>query len=354
VIAAGGTGGHIFPAIAIAREIAARRPGVPIVFVGTARGLETRLVPEAGFPLETVSASGFAGRGLAAKARALRDLSSGFFEARRLLSRHSARVVAGVGGYVTVPVVAAARSLAIGTVIHESNARPGLANRLLNRIATSTAVGLSAANAAFARPGTVTGTPVRAEFFGAAALSTRPAGRRLLVFGGSQGSRALNRATAAAAPALAAAGCEVVHQTGEKLHAETRELYGNVPAGVRLEPFLPRLWEELDSCDLVVSRAGSQTLAELSAAGRPALLVPFSAASHGHQMENALAFRAAGAGEILPEGEATGQRLAREVLALLSDRESLVRRGERARELAHEDAARRLVDLLDSASRREP
>lgn len=323
---------------------------MPVVFVGTARGLETRLVPEAGFRLEMVPASGFAGKRLLDKVAALAQLPAGFLEARRILVRHGARAVAGVGGYVTIPVIAAARAMGIGTVVHESNARAGLANRLLNRIATKTAVGLEAANAGLARPGIVTGTPVRPEFFDVPPLSAGTAGRRILLFGGSQGSRALNRAAAAAAQALGAEECALVHQAGEKLLEETRSLYGTLPASVRLEAFLPRLWEELAGADLVICRAGSQTLAELAAAGRPALLVPFGSATHGHQMENAMAFRAAGAAEILPEGELSGERLAREALSLVSDPARLERMARQARSLAHPDAARRLAQLLAEVS----
>ena len=203
MIAAGGTGGHIFPGIAIAREIRARRPEAPILFVGTRHGLESQLVGDAGFPLELVSASGFAGKRPAAKLAALGELPAGFFQARRLLRRRRARAVAGVGGYVTVPVVAAARSLEVPTLIHESNAFPGVANRFLNRFATRTAVGVAAANSHLARPGVVTGTPVRPEFFGVPPVDASATTHRLLVFGGSQGSRVLNRAPRKASSAVA-------------------------------------------------------------------------------------------------------------------------------------------------------
>ncbi|MGH9367990.1 MAG: UDP-N-acetylglucosamine--N-acetylmuramyl-(pentapeptide) pyrophosphoryl-undecaprenol N-acetylglucosamine transferase, partial [Thermoanaerobaculia bacterium] len=171
MIAAGGTGGHVFPGIALAREIAARRPAARIVFVGTGRGMEARLVPEAGFSLETVGASGFAGKGLAARLGSLLRLPARILQARRLLRRLRPRAVAGAGGYVSVPVVLAARSLSVPTLIHESNALPGIANRLLCRLATRTAVGLEAANARLAKPGVVTGNPVRPEFFAAPPLA---------------------------------------------------------------------------------------------------------------------------------------------------------------------------------------
>lgn len=348
MIAAGKTGGHIYPGIALARELRSRRPEAPIVFIGTAHGLETRIVPEAGFALESIRASGFVGRSLAAKVRALADLPRGFFEARRILKKHRARAVAGMGGYVSVPVLAAARSLGIPAVIHDSDVLPGVSSRLLNRIASRTAVGVEAANAHMRRRGVVTGTPVRPEFFAVPALDASPAGRpgRLLVFGGSQGSVVLNRAVAEASRLLRRDPLTVVHQTGEKHVASTREAYGEVPEGWSLEPFLPRLWEPLSRADLVVARAGAMTLAELAAAGRPAVLVPFAAAAHGHQLVNARTFAAAGAAVVLPEEEATGARLAEIVRDLLPDRPRLAAMGAAARSLAVPDAAGRLADLV--------
>ncbi len=346
MIAAGKTGGHIYPGIALANEIRARRPKASVVFVGTAGGLESRLVPQAGFALECVAASGFVGKSLADKTRALADLPVGFLQARRLLRRHGARAVAGMGGYVIVPVLAAARSLAIPTLVHDSDALPGIASRLVNRFATRTAVGVAQANARLARPGVVTGTPVRREFFDIAPMDPGVSTRRLLLFGGSQGSAALNRAMAGAARLLAGASVEAVHQTGDRHLETTRNAYGSVPEGWRLEAFLPRLFEELAWADLVVARAGAMTLAELAAAGRPAILVPFRSAAHGHQLANARVHAAAGAAVVLEEGELSAQTLAAAVKELLGDRERLTEMGRRARELAVPDAAARLADLL--------
>lgn len=349
VIVAGKTGGHIFPGIALAREIRARRPEAPLLFVGTADGLETRLVSEAGFPLETVTASGFAGKSLSGKILSLARLPAGFLEARGLLSRHRARAVAGMGGYVSVPVLAAARSLGIPTLVHDSNALPGIATKLLNRFATRTAVGLARSNAYLARPGIVTGTPVRAEFFAIPPVPASARTRRVLVFGGSQGSVVLNRAMIAAARSLAGEGLEVVHQTGEGHFTGVQGSYGEVPAGWRLVPFLPRIYEELAWADLVVSRAGAMTLAELVASGRPAILVPFGSATHGHQLENARALVEAGAARMIEESGLTGEVLAAAVRDLIRDRERLVKMGETARGLAVPDAAGRLARLLFEA-----
>ncbi len=349
VIAAGGTGGHIIPGIALANEIRAQRPGAEIVFVGTAQGLESKIVTAAGFPLELVDASGFVGKTKAKQFQALARLPKGFFEARALLKKHRARAVVGVGGYVTVPVLLAARSLGIPTLIHESNARPGVANRFLNRFATRTAVGLAAANQHLRRAGVVTGTPVRREFFEIPLLDPEGATRRLLVFGGSQGSRIINRAVARAAVLLEKSGLEVVHQTGEKDLAGTRQRYTRMPANWKLEPFLPRLWEQMAAADLVLSRAGAMTVSELAAAGRPSILVPFGAAAAGHQLENARALFRAGAAVVIAEKDFAAESLAGTVVDLLKNRARLVAMGQKARSLARPDAAADLAKLLFEA-----
>jgi UDP-N-acetylglucosamine--N-acetylmuramyl-(pentapeptide) pyrophosphoryl-undecaprenol N-acetylglucosamine transferase len=195
----------------------------------------------------------------------------------------------------------------------------------------------------------VTGTPVRAEFFAIPPVPASARTRRLLVFGGSQGSEVLNRAMAGAARSLSGEGLEVVHQTGEIHFASVQGRYGEVPAGWRLTPFLPRIYEDLAWSDLVVSRAGAMTLAELAAAGRPAILVPFGSATHGHQLENARALVEAGAARMIEESRLTGDVLAAAVVDLIGDRERLVKMGEAARSLAVPDAAGRLAGLLFEA-----
>ena len=349
VIAAGGTGGHIIPGIALADEIRAQKAGAEIVFVGTAHGLEGRIVPAAGYRLELVDASGFVGKSLGKQLRSLSRLPKGFLQSRKLLRRLRARAVVGVGGYVTLPVLAAARALGIPTLIHDSNAFPGVANRFLNRFATRTAVGLAAANGHFRRPGVVTGTPVRKEFFAAPPLDPSGASRRILVFGGSQGSRVLNRAMARAAVLLEKSDLEVVHQTGEKDLTATRQRYPRLPARWKLEPFLPRLWEPMAAADLVVSRAGALTVAELAASGRPAVLVPFDAAAGGHQLENARALEKAGGAVVITERDLSAENLAGTLVALIGDRARLTAMGQKARALAKPDAARDLARLVFEA-----
>jgi UDP-N-acetylglucosamine--N-acetylmuramyl-(pentapeptide) pyrophosphoryl-undecaprenol N-acetylglucosamine transferase len=353
VIAAGGTGGHIFPGIALARELVSRRPGARVVFAGTAAGLETRLVPAAGFELETVPASGFAGKPLGQRVASLLLLPRGFLSARRLLARLAPQAVAGVGGYVSVPVVLAARTLGIPTLIHESNARPGIANRLLARFANRVAVGLAPATKNLPPGVILTGNPVRPEFFRAPSVEPSPARpRRLFVFGGSQGSAVLNRAMVEAATRLSGDGLEVLHQTGDRWLESVRRAYGTLPPGWRLEPFLPHLDEELARCDLAVCRAGAMTLAELAASGRPSILVPLATSTHGHQLENARAFADAGAAVVLEEKDLGAATLADSVRALLAGPDRLARMGERARALAQPEAAGRLAGLLFEIERK--
>lgn len=346
VIAAGGTGGHIVPGIALAQEILAERSRAAVVFVGTAQGLEGKMVPAAGFPLELVDASGFVGKSFTRQLGSLSKLPGGFLQARALLKKHRARVVVGVGGYVTVPVLTAARSLGIPTLIHESNAVPGTANRFLNRFASRTAVGLASANAHLRRPGVVTGTPVRPEFFAIPPLDPAASTRRLLVFGGSQGSRVINRALARAAVLLEKSGIEVIHQTGDLDLTGTRQRYTRVPAGWKLVPFLPKLYEEMAWADLVLCRAGAMTVSELAAAGRPSILVPLASAAGGHQIQNARALYRAGAAAVMEEKNLTAENLAGAVAAQLKDREKLVQMGQKAKSLGKPDAARELVKMI--------
>ena len=345
VIAAGGTGGHIVPGVALGHEIRAQKHGSLVVFIGTSHGLEGKLVPQAGFPLELVDAAGFVGKTVARQIGALAKVPKGFLEARALLKKYRARVVIGVGGYVTVPVLTAARSLGIPTLIHESNAIPGVANKFLNRLATKTAVGIADANAYLRKPGVVTGTPVRSEFFAIPPLDSAAATRRVLVFGGSQGSRVMNRGVARAGVLLEKTGIEVIHQTGDQDLVATRQRYTRVPANWKLVPFLPKLWEEMAWADLVICRAGALTVAELAAAGRPSILVPFVGGGN-HQIYNAKALYQRGAAALMEEHTLTAENLAGAITEKLNDREKLVAMGQKARALAKPDAAKELAKLV--------
>lgn len=345
VLAGGGTGGHVFPAIAVAREIRRRRPEAKILFVGTRGGFEAVIAPKEGFEIDFVSASGFVGKRTGAKIASLGALARGIFQARRILRARNARAVFGVGGYASLPVILAARLSRIPSMIQEQNSVPGLANRLASRLVERTATGFASAARYFPGPCVWTGNPVRDEFFQIAPLSARPAGKNLFLFGGSQGSRCLNRALIEAAPRLRSAGIAVVAQSGEKEFARVKEILAPYP-NIRVERFIAEIWKEIERADLVVSRAGALALAELAAAGRPALLVPFAAATHHHQDENAREFERVGAAVVLAEDEISGEALARRVADLLGDPPRLRGMGDAARTLARPEAARDLAELF--------
>ena len=363
LIAGGGTGGHVFPALALAGEISRRRPGASVVFVGTARGLETDLVPRAGYELELVRAKGIVGTSALSRLSGASQLPLGLLDSWRLLSRHRPRAVVGVGGYASGPVVATAWARRVPTVIHESNAVPGLTNRLLSRVATRVAVGTEAALSRL--PGaTVVGNPVRETFFALPPLDERPAGRKLslLVVGGSQGSALLNRLVPPAVARLREDGLDfdLVHQCGRSRRGaghdpedlERGYAAMGFPAGTARE-FLDDIVEQVGAADLVLGRAGAMTVAELAAAGRPALLVPFAAAAHGHQEANARALERAGAAAVVTEREAEAGELSRALSALVSDPGRLLAMGRAARASARPDAAARLCDLVLSVERKE-
>jgi len=248
-----------------------------------------------------------------------------------------------VGGYASLPVLAAARMAGVPAMIQEQNSVPGIANRLGARIARATAAGFEAACRRLPGRCVWTGNPVREEFF--RVPSAAAGGRRVLLFGGSQGARVLNRAIAGAAPALAAAGIEVLAQTGERELGLVRDAVAPFPS-ITAVPFVDAMAEAFSRADLVVARAGALTLAEIAAAARPSILVPFAAATHAHQEENARVFESAGAAVVIGEGDLDGATLARTVDELLGDPGRLRRMGEAARTLGKPDAAERIVDLL--------
>lgn len=363
LIAGGGTGGHVFPALALAGELSRRRPGASVVFVGTARGLETDLVPRAGYPLELVRARGIVGTSALSRARGAAQLPLGLLDSWRLLSRHRPRAVVGVGGYASGPVVATAWARRVPTVVHESNAVPGLTNRLLSRVATRVAVGSEAALSRL--PGAeVVGNPVREDFFSVPPLDDRPEARRLrlLVVGGSQGSAFLNRVVPHAVARLRAEGrdFDLVHQCGRARRGaghdpeDLARAYAamGLPPGTARE-FLHDMAEQVAAADLVVCRAGAMTVAELAAAGRPALYVPFAAATHGHQEANAREVERAGAAVVVTEAEADAGGLPGALSALLADPARLASMGRAAREKARPGAAARLCDVVLGVERKE-
>jgi UDP-N-acetylglucosamine--N-acetylmuramyl-(pentapeptide) pyrophosphoryl-undecaprenol N-acetylglucosamine transferase len=349
VVAGGGTGGHLYPGIAVARELLARAPEAVVTFAGTARGIEARVVPREGFELDTLRSTGLKGTSHATLARGLALLPLSGLDAWRILSRRRPHVVIGVGGYSSGPVVAAAVARRIPTLLLEQNAIPGFTNRVLARVVSAAAVTFEQTASYFGRRGIVTGNPVRPEFFVGGGTSARGAGPwRVLIFGGSQGAHAINVAMVEAAPRLAAhpGGVGITHQTGERDVELVRDGYRRAGVEARVEPFLFAMEREIAAADLVVCRAGATTIAELTAAGRPAVLVPLPTAADDHQRRNAEVLAAAGAAQVIEQKDLSGERVAGVIRTLLDDPERLEAMGTAAHRLAKPDAARAIVDTV--------
>lgn len=351
VVAGGGTGGHVYPGIAVARELQRRRADAAISFAGTARGLESRIVPHEGFPLDLVRSAGLKGKGLRARLRGAALLPLGIADAWRLISARRPHVVIGVGGYSSGPVVFVAALRGVATMVLEQNAVPGLTNRWLSRWVDAAAVTYAETQALFGPKAFLSGNPVRSEFTSASEDRTEAGssdGRRagVLIVGGSQGAHAINLAMVEAASELAAGGAalHVVHQTGERDLAMVRAAYARAGLDAEVEPFLFDMGRRIGQADLMVCRAGATTLAELAAAGKPAILVPLPTATDDHQRRNAEVVVRAGAAELVLERDLTGSVLARRVLALAADADARRRMGEAARSLARPDAAALIAD----------
>ena len=359
MVAGGGTGGHIYPAIAIAREYLARDAARSVVFVGTERGLEKTIVPKAGFPLEFIDVGGLKGKGGLDLIKNIFRVPKGFIQAWKLIGKHRPNVVLGVGGYSSGPVLLAARMRGVPTIVHEANAFPGLANRTLARFVTTVAVAFDEAGPRMKRKdAVVTGNPIRKEFFEAgAARNQQPAtsNKKLVLFGGSQGSRILNDTMTGALLFLARHKdtLEIVHQTGpnelEKVQAAYRT---SVFAGTaRVVPYLDPIVDEIASADVVVCRAGAMTIGELAAIGRGAILIPFAAATNNHQELNARVVERAGGAVVITENELSPERLAGAINEILADPQRAARMGAAAKTLAMPQATKTIVDLVERIQR---
>ena len=348
VIAAGGTGGHLYPGIAVARRFAARCPGTDVLFVGHRGGLEERLLPREGFQLVTVTVRALQGRSRVAQARALGALGLGTLQALRLLWRVHPHLVVGAGGYVMGPVVLAATLLRVPRVLMEQNLVPGLTVRSLARFAQLVFISFPESAASLpGRPVEYTGTPVREEICQIGVAEPREADGKLhlLVFGGSQGAHRLNQAMMQAAPWLAAHQPRLclVHQTGLADAAAVTQAY--TQAGLRAEvlPFLHDMADRYRWADLVLCRAGASTLAELTTCGKPAILVPYPYAADDHQRHNAMALQRQGAVQVILDAELTGVRLYEVLEPLLRKPELLQQQAACSRALGRPQAADAIV-----------
>ncbi len=344
-VMAGGTGGHVFPALAVAELL--RESGAGVFWVGTRRGMESRLVPEHGFPMEWIEIEGVRGKGLGQMAAAPFKLFGALAQARTILRRRGANLALGMGGFASGPGGLAARALGIPLVIHEQNFVPGMTNQWLARIARRVFEAFPGSFPA-ARGAIATGNPVRAAITALAPPDERFAGRsgppRLLVVGGSLGAKVLNETLPTALALLPKQDRpQVRHQAGQQTLEIARQAYTAAGVEAEVTPFITDMAGAYAWADLVVCRAGALTVSELAAAGVGSILVPYPHAVDDHQVGNARFLSDAGAARLVIQGELTPERLAGQLADLLADRDRLLRMAEAARARAHPDAGERIA-----------
>ncbi len=353
LIAGGGTGGHVIPALAVARELVAQF-NAEIRFLGTARGLETRLVPAAGFPLELVQVGQLNSVSLGTRLRTLAGLPLSVLACMRLLRSFRPHVVLGVGGYASGPAMLAAILTGTPRIAFEPNAVPGMVNRWVGPWVQAAAVNFAPTTRYF-RNATVTGIPVRAEFFSLQPLAENAA-PHLLIFGGSQGARIFNQIVPQIAPQLLAAipGLTLLHQCGARHLESTQAAYTQSGADShrwQVREFLDDMPQHFAAASLVLCRSGASTVAELSAAAKPSLLIPFPQAADDHQRHNAEVLVQAGAAALLPQSDMTAERLLEMLTTLLENPAGLAAMGSSARTLAHPDAAAQIAQIVKNFAR---
>jgi UDP-N-acetylglucosamine--N-acetylmuramyl-(pentapeptide) pyrophosphoryl-undecaprenol N-acetylglucosamine transferase len=350
LIAAGGTGGHIYPGIAVAKEIVRRDGESEVLFVGTARGLETKIVPENGFEISLINSAGLKNVGFAGKLKGLFILPKSFLEARRLIKNFKPDAVVGAGGYVSGPVLLMASLMRVPTLVMDSNALPGFTNRRLAMFVDKAALTFEEAMPFFGKKGIVTGNPVRKEFFDISPKARENNKFCVLVFGGSQGARAINNAMADALEHLQnyKDKLQITHQTGEFDLEKIAEFYsraGMETADVR--PYISNMVEEFAKADLIICRAGATTCAEVAAAGRAAIMIPLPTAADDHQRKNAEALERADAARMILQRDLSGESLANEIIDLINRADKISEMETAAKKLARRDAAEKTVDLIE-------
>jgi UDP-N-acetylglucosamine--N-acetylmuramyl-(pentapeptide) pyrophosphoryl-undecaprenol N-acetylglucosamine transferase len=345
ILAGGGTGGHVIPALAIAQELQ-KQCGAEVLFIGTARGIENRLVPAAGFRLHLVEVGALNRVSLTTRLKTLFSLPRAVWESRRILSEFRPNVVIGVGGYASGPAMLAAILSRIPTLAFEPNVVPGFANRLVAPLVSAAAVHFTE-TAQYFRHAEVTGVPVRQAFFEIAGMSARNSKPIVLIIGGSQGAHAINQMVIDSVEALRARLPEIhiVHQTGERDYNDAQAAYAGLGGVAEAYRFIDNMPDFFARADLLLCRSGASTVAEVTAAGKPAIFVPFPRAADDHQKRNAETLQRAGAAVLLEESKLNRDSLVETVSLLLSDRARLERMGDAARKLAHPNAARDIVAI---------
>jgi UDP-N-acetylglucosamine--N-acetylmuramyl-(pentapeptide) pyrophosphoryl-undecaprenol N-acetylglucosamine transferase len=345
ILAGGGTGGHVIPALAIAQQLQ-KDYAAEVLFIGTARGIENRLVPAAGFNLRLVQVGALKNVSVATRIKTTLDLPRAVWHAQRILSGFRPDIVIGVGGYASGPAMLAAVLRRIPTLVFEPNFVPGFANRLVAPLVSGAAVHFAETGRYFRRC-EVTGVPVREAFFQTAAKRPADVRATLLVFGGSQGAHAINQVVMDSVAQLRTRipGIHIVHQTGERDYNDARAAYANLGDSIEVHRFIDDMPGLFARASLLICRSGASTVAEVTAAGKPAIFVPFPRAADDHQKRNAEALQRAGAAIMLEESNLTRDSLVETIASLCSDQSRLEQMGNAARKLSHPDAARDIAAM---------
>ncbi len=346
VIAGGGTGGHVIPALAIAQQLK-KQLGAEVLFIGTARGIETRLVPQAGFPLELIQVGALKNVSLTTRAKTIFDLPRAIAASARMLSDFDPEVVIGVGGYASGPAMVAAIRRRLPTLAFEPNVVPGFANRMIARWVSAAAVHFEETCRYFPNC-KVTGVPVRAAFF---SIPPKPGGvPTLLVFGGSQGARAINLAMTTTESLIGLRekipGIRIVHQTGQRDYDHVLAAYQQSGISSEVHKFIDDMPGTFARTDLLVCRSGASTVGEITAAGKPAIFVPFPAAADDHQNVNARALERAGAAVVVEESNLGAAYLVDTIAALIGDSSRLQSMSAAAKSLSHPKAVEEIVEMV--------
>ncbi|PKN52788.1 MAG: undecaprenyldiphospho-muramoylpentapeptide beta-N-acetylglucosaminyltransferase [Deltaproteobacteria bacterium HGW-Deltaproteobacteria-13] len=348
VIAGGGTGGHLFPGIAIAEEFLKRDNKTKIIFIGTKRGIESRLLGKLGYELREIDIEGVKGRGIKALVKGAYQIPKSIWQSRRILKQFCPHIVFGVGGYASGPAVLAAHFMGIPTAIAEQNAIPGVTNKILGHLADKIFVTYAQTEDSFPQKKVIlSGNPIRASFVaGRDKIKEKKDYRQLLIFGGSQGAEAINKSVMEMLPQLQSMGnkIHVLHQTGAQQLEAVKKAYEQYGIRAEVTPFIIDMATAYAAADLIICRAGATSLAEITAAGKAAILIPYPWAANDHQLKNAQALAEEGAAVLIPEKELSGGKLFGVIENLLQDEKKLHQIEDNSLRLSRIDAAAAIVD----------
>ena len=350
LFAGGGTGGHVFMAVALAQELKRRDADCEVLFVGTRQGLEARLVEPLGFRLETVNIGGLNRVEVTKAVVTLSRLPFTVLQGARIVGRFAPSVIVGVGGYSSGPVVLGGKLAGYPSIVIEPNACPGLANRLLARWVDGAAIAFEEAAGQFGAKAKLTGIPIRREFFSVNSTIADNGSLRLLAFGGSQGSHPINMLMCEAIKWLPEDRVEIVHQTGKADHERVKSAYAEIGRKANVVDFIHEMPQVFARTDLIIARAGASTVAELTAAAKASILIPFPKAADDHQRRNALALEKRHAAVVLEQEKITGKELAETILKLAANREELRRMAAASKQLARPDSVEKILKLMQEVA----